>query len=58
MSDVKRPALGGLAGGRDPARLDAPNEAVDGLKPPEFVGRGEIDRLWTMIFSLSPGIVG
>ena len=35
-----------------PAWLDTPNEAFDGLKPLEVIERGEIDRLWNMIFYL------
>ena len=39
-----------------PALLDAPNEAFDGLKPLEVIERGEIDRLWSMIFYLESGL--
>ena len=39
-----------------PARLDTPNEAFDGLKPLEVIERGEIDRLWNMIFYLESGV--
>jgi hypothetical protein len=39
-----------------PAWLDTPNEAFDGLKPLEVIGRGEIDRLWNMIFYLESGV--
>ena len=39
-----------------PAWLDSPNEAFDGLKPIEVIERGEIDRLWNMIFYLESGI--
>ena len=39
-----------------PAWLDTPNEAFDGLKPLEVIERGEIDRLWNMIFYLESGI--
>ena len=39
-----------------PAWLDAPNEAFGGLKPLEVIERGEIDRLWTMIFYLESGV--
>jgi DNA-binding transcriptional regulator YiaG len=41
-----------------PVWLDTPNEAFDGLKPVEVIERGEIDRLWTMIFYLESGIAG
>ena len=37
------------------AWLDAPNEAFGGLKPVEVVERGEIDRLWRMIYFLGSG---
>lgn len=36
--------------------LDAPNAALDGLKPIEVVERGQIDRLWRMIFELESGV--
>lgn len=39
-----------------PRWLDTPNEAFDGLKPLEVIERGEIDRLWNMIFYLESGI--
>jgi hypothetical protein len=39
-----------------PGWLDAPNEAFDGLKPLEVIERGEIDRLWNMIFYLESGV--
>jgi len=39
-----------------PAWLDTPNEAFDGLKPHEVIERGEIDRLWNMIFYLESGV--
>ncbi len=39
-----------------PAWLDAPNDAFDGLKPLEVIERGEIDRLWNMIFYLESGV--
>jgi hypothetical protein len=35
--------------------LDTPNEAFGGLKPVEVVERGEIDRLWHMIYFLGSG---
>jgi helix-turn-helix protein len=38
-----------------PAWLDTANEAFDGLKPLEVIERGEIDRLWNMIFYLESG---
>jgi hypothetical protein len=36
--------------------LDTPNQAFDGLKPLEVIERGEIDRLWNMIFHLESGV--
>jgi hypothetical protein len=33
----------------------APNEAFDGLKPREVIERGEVDRIWRMIFLLRSG---
>ncbi len=39
-----------------PDWLDTPNDAFDGLKPIEVIERGEIDRLWNMIFYLESGV--
>jgi DNA-binding transcriptional regulator YiaG len=39
-----------------PTWLDTPNEAFDGLKPLEVIERGEIDRLWNMIYYLESGV--
>ena len=39
-----------------PHWLDTPNKAFDGLKPLEVVERGEIDRLWNMIYYLESGV--
>lgn len=36
--------------------LATPNPAFDGLKPIEVVERGEIDRLWQMIFYMESGV--
>jgi DNA-binding transcriptional regulator YiaG len=36
--------------------LQAPNEAFGGLKPLEVIERGEIDRLWRMIYLLESGV--
>ena len=36
--------------------LQIPNEAFDGLKPLEVIDRGEIDRLWSMIYDLRSGV--
>ena len=35
--------------------LKRPNDAFDGLKPIEVIERGEIDRIWSMIFQLRSG---
>lgn len=35
-----------------------PNESFDGLKPLEVIERGEIDRLWNMVFQLQTGMPG
>jgi hypothetical protein len=39
-----------------PAWLDTSNDAFDGLKPLEVIERGEIDRLWNMVFYLESGV--
>lgn len=39
-----------------PYWLDTPNEAFGGLKPLEVIERGEIDRLWNMIYYLESGV--
>ncbi len=39
-----------------PQWLDTPNSAFGGLKPLEVVERGEIDRLWSMLFYLQSGV--
>ena len=39
-----------------PRWLDTPNDAFDGLKPLEVIERGEIDRLWSMIYYLESGV--
>jgi hypothetical protein len=39
-----------------PQWLETPNAAFDGLKPLEVIERGEIDRLWDMIFYLESGV--
>jgi DNA-binding transcriptional regulator YiaG len=39
-----------------PRWLDTPNAAFEGLKPLEVIERGEIDRLWNMIFYLESGV--
>lgn len=35
--------------------LDTPNPAFGGLKPLELIERGEMDRLWKMVFELHSG---
>ena len=39
-----------------PEWLSIPNEEFEGLKPLEVIERGEMDRLWDMIFYLESGI--
>lgn len=39
-----------------PRWLETPNDAFDGLKPVEVIERGEIDRLWNMVFYLESGV--
>lgn len=39
-----------------PQWLDTPNQAFDGLKPLEVIERGEMDRLWAMLFFLESGV--
>ncbi len=41
-----------------PEWLQVPNHSFGGLKPIEVVERGEIDRLWHMIFELESGMPG
>jgi len=36
--------------------LEQPNNAFDGLKPIEVIERGEVDRIWQMIFYLRSGV--
>jgi hypothetical protein len=38
-----------------PGWFETPNKAFEGLKPLEVIERGEIDRLWDMIFYLGAG---
>ncbi|QDT04258.1 hypothetical protein K227x_26480 [Rubripirellula lacrimiformis] len=38
--------------------FQTPNDALDGLKPLEVIERGEIDRLWNMVFRLRSGMPG
>ncbi|HEY4233263.1 MAG TPA: hypothetical protein VGM76_07540 [Lacipirellulaceae bacterium] len=35
--------------------FETPNEAFDGFKPIELIERGEIDRLWGMVYRLKSG---
>jgi transcriptional regulator with XRE-family HTH domain len=39
-----------------PTWLDTPNPAFEGLKPLEVIERGEVDRLWKMLFYLESGV--
>jgi hypothetical protein len=36
--------------------MTRPNSAFEGLKPLEVVERGQIDRLWQMVFFLESGV--
>ncbi len=36
--------------------LEQPNEAFGGLKPMEVIERGEVDRIWQMIFYVRSGV--
>jgi hypothetical protein len=36
--------------------LEQPNEAFNGLKPIEVIERGEVDRIWQMIYYLRSGV--
>jgi hypothetical protein len=38
--------------------LEEPNRAFQGLKPLEVIERGEIDRIWRMLFELESGQPG
>ena len=38
--------------------FQTPNDSFDGLKPIEVIERGEIDRLWDMVFELQTGMPG
>ncbi len=42
--------------GAIPEWLEKPNSAFGDLKPLEVIERGEIDRLWNMIFYLESGV--
>jgi transcriptional regulator with XRE-family HTH domain len=35
--------------------LDTPNDAFSGLKPLDLIERGEVDRLWRMVFEVKSG---
>ena len=35
--------------------MDTPLDAFDGLKPLEVVERGQMDRLWRMVFEIESG---
>ena len=39
-----------------PQWLGMPNPAFEGMKPLEVIERGEIDRLWEMLFYLESGV--
>lgn len=59
MSEIERlhEALAGVVRAEAiPKWLETPNPAFDGLKPVEVVERGQVDRLWRMIFYLESGV--
>lgn len=35
--------------------LETPSEVLDGLKPLELIERGEVDRIWQIIYALRSG---
>lgn len=35
--------------------LETPNKALDGLKPLEVIERGEVDRIWQIVYALRSG---
>jgi len=35
--------------------LDTPNPAFEGLKPVEVIERGEVDRIWRMVYEVGSG---
>jgi hypothetical protein len=41
-----------------PTWFSSPNKAFDGLKPIEVIERGEIDRIWDMVYQLRSGMPG
>jgi hypothetical protein len=51
-----------LAGVMKPSRiaawLEQPNRAFRGLKPLEVIERGEVDRIWRMLYELESGTPG
>ena len=60
-AEVKRlcDALGEIVEPNEiPNWLKTPNDALDGFKPIEVIERGEIDRLWEMLFRLRSGMPG
>ncbi|MBI3469376.1 MAG: DUF2384 domain-containing protein [Planctomycetes bacterium] len=38
--------------------LQTPNDGFGGLKPVEVIERGEIDRIWRMVYLLESGVAG
>jgi len=41
-----------------PQWLETPNRAFDGLRPLDVIERGEVDRLWRMVFELEARMAG
>jgi transcriptional regulator with XRE-family HTH domain len=56
LSRLQRALSGVLREESIPTWLDTPNSGFDGLKPLEVIERGQIDRLWRMIFLLESGV--
>lgn len=49
-------ALGGVVQRKAiPSWMDAPNPSFGGLKPIEIIERGEVDRLWRVVYELESG---
>lgn len=55
---LERALAGVMKASRIAAWLEEPNRAFRGLKPLEVIERGEIDRIWRMLFDLESGTPG
>lgn len=56
MSRLQEALAGVMRGDFVGTWLNIPNHAFDGLKPIEIIERGEVDRLWRMIYQLESGV--